>query len=98
MELPDVQQLKSGFYVTAVDKVGVRNLKVPFSLKTPGGPGFNTIANISSYCDLGENVKGINMSRISRTINDIMSKPTDGFTNLAEFAQQLKIEHGASNI
>ena len=66
----DIQADTSGFRNIPIQKVGVKNIKVPFTLLSKdGSDGFRTIATIQSTCSLDEGVKGINMSRISRTIN-----------------------------
>jgi len=97
--LPDVQQSKDGFPRISIEKVGVRNLKVPFKLMRKNGEVFNTIANISSYCDLVSDLKGINMSRISRTINDVLeSASCYGFDGLETFAKELAAAHNTDNI
>lgn len=75
-------------------------MEIPFKLRKQNGGYFNTIANVSSYCDLVETVKGINMSRISRSINSILKQDTqyDGFMNLNQFVYKLKQMHGTDNI
>lgn len=96
MSLPDVQQSTKGFYKSSIDKVGVRNIKVPFTVKKRDNSLFNTVAKCSSYCDLVANVKGINMSRISRTINNILSRDKYGFDNLKDFVTELQQSHGTN--
>jgi GTP cyclohydrolase I len=98
-ELPDVQQSVNGFPKLALYKVGVRNIKIPFRVKQKGtNEQFTTIATVSSYCSLSENIKGINMSRISRTISDVLSKNEWGFDNLNEFVTELQKAHDTNNI
>ena len=90
MALPDVQQNKGGFHKMPIKKVGVRNMTVPFRVKVKGKhDSFKTIAKISSYCNLVEDLKGINMSRISRTINNVLLDDNIGFSNLTTFAYQI---------
>lgn len=96
--LPDVQKSTAGFKKTPIEKVGVRGIKVPFKVKKPNNKVFQTIATISSYCNLNQNSKGINMSRISRTINDVMSEDSLGFINLNKFITQLKKAHETDNV
>ena len=101
-KLPDMQKSSSGFPQIAINKVGVRNIKVPFILDTKnpinGGKNFYTIATVSSYCDLVSGLKGINMSRISRTINEILDGKGSGFTNLNKFVKALQRAHGTNRI
>ena len=99
-KLPDVQKSKLGFHKIPIKKVGVRNIRVPFKLFIKNGKeNFSTIATVSSYCDLNEEVKGINMSRIARTLNDILrNNDNKGFKSLEEYAIKLKDAHGADNI
>ena len=99
-KLPDIQQSQNGFHKLPINKVGVRNIKIPFSIQIPNQTKpFHTIASISSYCNLVSDVKGINMSRISRTINDMTSKhDTCGVDNLTEFAYELQRAHNTDDI
>jgi len=98
--LPDVQATKTGFFNYPIGKVGVRNIKVPFTLsRKENGSFFTTTATISSYCNLVEDVKGINMSRISRTINDVLgNNDISGFCNLNDFVYALQRNHNTDNI
>lgn len=99
--LPDIQAThKEGFPNIPIEKVGVRNIVVPFRLfKKEDGSVFNTIATISSYCNLVEDVKGINMSRIGRTVFEVIGREdVDGFVNLNAFAFRLQEAHKTDNI
>lgn len=97
-KLPDVQKESVNFYKIPVNKVGVRNNKIPFKLKTKNGEDFVTIATISSYCNLVPTLKGINMSRISRSLNEVLSRDNHGYYNLDAFLTTLKKNHGAENV
>ena len=99
-KLPDIQQTKQGFHKIPINKVGVRNIKTPFELRIRNSDiPFHTIANISSYCNLVDDIKGINMSRISRTINDVVSKNRIfGVDNLVDFAYELQKAHNTDDI
>jgi len=98
--LPDMQSTQTGFPKIPIEKVGVRGIVVPITLYKKSGGLFSTTATVSSYCSLVENIKGINMSRISRTINDVLSKQPHniGFVNLNEFVTELKHAHGADDV
>lgn len=98
--LPDVQNDPSSKHPKlAINKVGVRNIYVPFKLKRKDGSIVNTTARVSSYCDLVPNLKGINMSRISRTINKVLEKDTStGFNGLEDFVYELSKAQETDNI
>jgi len=97
-KLPDVQKNKKGFYRIPINKVGVRNIIIPFKVLKKSGGFVYTNAKISSYCDLVESIKGINMSRISRSINETLSETKDGFSNLNTFVKKLQKIHQTKNV
>ncbi len=96
-KVDDIQALNSGFPRIPIQKVGVRNIKIPFTLKVKGQEEmFHTVASVSSYCELDENKKGINMSRISRSIND--SIPQFGcYEQVEQAVKDLKRNHGSES-
>ncbi len=68
-KLPDPQNtLNIEGSNTAIQKVGIRNFKIPFNFKTRGGNIINLQTSISAYVSLSEDIKGINMSRLSRIL------------------------------
>jgi len=74
-KVDDIQAQTDGFPKIPINKVGVRNIQIPFTLQIKGSKQlFHTVARVSSYCDLGKEKKGINMSRISRSINEFVPK------------------------
>jgi len=82
-----MQKCTDGFPKIPISKVGIRNIELPIKVYTKdsvASRSFSTIATISSYCDLVEGVKGINMSRISRTIFDIFKEPRGFILDMAE--------------
>jgi len=98
--MKDIQAEKSGFPVIPISKVGIRNIELPIWIKNHEGDFISAIANVSSYCDLVEDVKGINMSRIPRTIFDVF-KPSKKklVTELAsDVVHRLKFAHEAEDI
>lgn len=98
-ELPDVQQTTEGFPKKAIKKVGVRNIKIPLPMYVPSqGKLVPFEANISSYCDLVPELKGINMSRIGRTLFKEVETASGPFQNLEAFARGLKRAHSTDNI
>lgn len=96
--LPDVQQNQHGFYKTMIEKVGVRNIKVPFIVKRKDGTFSEVVATCSSYCNLNSDTKGINMSRISRSINKVLSRKKEGFDNLNDFVRELQKSHNTGEV
>ena len=93
----DMQKETSGFYPKAINKVGVRNMMIPLTIaRMNGQTPLVTIAEVSSYCDLNESVKGIHMSRISRTINEVLAK-NSSFGGLQTFVQELRDNQGSTN-
>jgi len=96
--LADVQQNKEGFVKLPIQKVGIRGIKIPMKLKKKEGGFVDTIATISSYCNLVPDVKGINMSRISRTINDVLKDSDSPIESLDEFVYALRDAHKATDI
>ena len=71
----DIQAGADGFHKIPIQKVGVRNIKIPFTLAIKDSKEvFKTIATVSSYCELSSDKKGINMSRISRSLNEYVPK------------------------
>lgn len=102
--LPDIQQQKKGFKKLSIEKVGIRGIKVPLNiLQKNNTKAFSTIATISSYCNLVPDLKGINMSRISRTINNTLvhsatEYPGIGIKNLNNTVYELRNVHKTNNI
>lgn len=97
-KLPDVQQNKEGFYKRGIEKVGVRGIKVPMKIQGSSSGYKNVVASISSYCSLDEGTKGINMSRIARSINEVNERDIDPIINLDLYLEELKIAHGATDV
>lgn len=97
--LPDLQCSTDGFPTIGIEKVGMRGIKVPMSIKTPRpGEVHSTVATISSYCSLVPTVKGINMSRISTRIIDELEGSKDGISDLSNFARKLYEAHKSPDI
>ena len=109
--LPDMQKTKEGFYKKRIQKVGVRNIPVRLPLKMKNGSIQDILFTVSSYCSLDKDTKGINMSRIGRTLNDTLEsvrnsmqenilnlKNTHVFNDLEVLARDLKEAHGADDV
>lgn len=99
-KLPDVQKSKTGFPKYFIEKVGVEGIKVNMNIKTKNYDKQQVLATISSFCSLNKNIKGINMSRIARTIHKVLAEENtdDGFSDLEQFVIELKCAHKAKNI
>lgn len=95
----DIQACADGFPKIAINKVGVRNIELPINLVRPNGESFYTQGVVSSYCDLVENLKGINMSRIPRTISPVFTEKDTYITEKsAKAAFLLQKAHGTNHI
>jgi hypothetical protein len=93
MNLPDIQKDSKDFISLPIDKVGVRGIKVPLKVLTKDSrESIEVLAKISSYCNLSDDLKGINMSRITQTIYQVM-KVSNGIQDLNRFAFELKKVH-----
>lgn len=99
MNLPDMQKCTDGFPRIPINKVGVRNIECLISLYAKDeNTVFTSMATISSYCDLVEGVKGINMSRIARSIFDTFKNTTGYVTDISEAcAVRLQEAHGTND-
>jgi GTP cyclohydrolase IB len=71
--LPDVQQTRPRNQIP-IDKVGVRDIKVPIGIYGAAGEQVNTVATISAYSHLSEEYKGVSMSRFSEIIHEAVEK------------------------
>ena len=98
--LPDMQKTQEGFYCKGIEKVGVRGINVYLPIKMKDGSVQKAYATISSYCSLDKDTKGINMSRISRTINKILAEESsgNGFYDLRRFVKDLREAHQSPDI
>ena len=102
--MKDIQAEKEGFPKIAIGKVGVRNIELPISLIRKGfnkeaHNSFEVMATMSSYCDLVEDLKGINMSRIERTLVPAFMGKKGKVTDLSKDAvRELQKAHGTDHI
>lgn len=102
--LPDVQKSTDGFKKIPIKKVGMRNIELPMRvyhtvLKKP----VEVKATFSSYCNLVEDLKGINMSRISRTLIEVLHDRNHGqdedlFSIMEDFSHALKDSHNTDSV
>lgn len=99
-KLPDMQKTQEGFYKKGIEKVGVGGITILLPIKMKDGTVQKTIATVSSFCSLDANTKGINMSRINRTINKVLAEESSGsgFQDLERFVKELREAHQAPDI
>lgn len=96
--LPDLQQQADGRGID-LQKVGIRDLRVPFKVYTPYSTvqeAIPTIANVSVYVNLTKETRGINMSRIPLLLYRYLDKV--GSEALRNFVNDLKAEMGCENV
>lgn len=97
-ELPDVQNQTEGFPKRAVPKVGVENLKALIPALDAQGRKFRALASINSYCSLSSGARGINMSRMARTIfRAIKEKGDRPFVTLEDLARAIQSAHNSKS-
>jgi GTP cyclohydrolase IV len=72
----------------AIDRVGVSGLKVALKLKGKSGEEAHFLADVDVFIDLDPDRKGIHMSRLVESINEIICKdcqaPKESFESLGE--------------
>ena len=97
--LPDIQKGKENFHKLPIEKVGVRGVEQWLPIQMKDGSTQKVHAKISSYCSLDENTAGINMSRCSQVINEVLNNTSgSGFTDLEEFCKILTIKHQSPDV
>ncbi len=67
--MPDVQSTRDSRNV-AIDRVGVKDITYPITLKTPEGGDQHTVAKINMYVSLPHHQKGTHMSRFLEVLNE----------------------------
>lgn len=67
--IPDVQSLADSRHI-AIDKVGVKNVSFPLTLRTREGGTQTTIASVNMYVALPHHKKGTHMSRFLEVLNE----------------------------
>lgn len=91
--IPDVQAQGDTRQV-AIDKVGVKNVVYPITLRTPDGGAQQTVATINMYVSLPHHQKGTHMSRFLEVLNEHSTNLTpDRIVEVArEIRRRLKAE------
>jgi len=93
-EMPDVQALSDSRQVP-IDKVGVKNVVYPITLRTPDGGTQQTVASINMYVSLPHNQKGTHMSRFLEVLNEYR----EGLTpeRIVEVTREIRNRLGAAD-
>ena len=74
-DLPDIQHTATPQFPFYINQIGVDNVKVPFLLDSLYGMRQNLIAKVTMTTDLQDNVKGISMSMLLRTLIKYLDRP-----------------------
>jgi GTP cyclohydrolase I len=69
MKLKDVQNMHDDRNI-AIDKVGIKNLKLPIVIQDRANGEQHTIADVNFFVDLPHNFKGTHMSRFVEILNE----------------------------
>lgn len=99
-----MQKSTNGFKQIPIKKVGMRNVELPLQIYHTGlQKPIEVKGNFSSYCNLVEEIKGINMSRISRTLIEVLetndfSQNKNIFAMMEIFSKTLQKAHGTDNV
>jgi len=72
--LPDIQGTLPKIQIP-IKEVGVGNVQVPFTMESKYGGFKSMVANVSMRTNLEDNIKGISMSRLIRTLKDYLELP-----------------------
>ena len=73
--LPDIQHTETPKIPGYINQVGVDKVKVPFLLESMYGGFHNLVANVTMTTDLQDNIKGISMSMLLRTLKNYLDNP-----------------------
>lgn len=73
--LPDVQYSLKPEFELYINCIGVEHVKVPFLLDSLYGGTHNLIADVEMSTDLRNDIKGISMSKLLRTLIQYLDKP-----------------------
>ncbi|WP_416148308.1 GTP cyclohydrolase FolE2 [Salipaludibacillus sp. HK11] len=99
-ELPDLQNSQQDFFIP-IQAVGVKNVMFPINITSSIDPNIQTTtATFTMTTDLQQNQKGINMSRLTESLQTYFQEKDLSFLSLKGFTTQLaeKMEQKASNV
>lgn len=93
-KMPDIQATRDDRRV-AIDKVGVKGVTYPLTLKTPDGGTQPTVARLNMYVSLPHHQKGTHMSRFLEVLNENAQPLTpEMFTTIAhQIREKLHADH-----
>ncbi|MDR2338270.1 MAG: GTP cyclohydrolase I FolE2 [Deltaproteobacteria bacterium] len=99
-DLPDVQNQKNSSPQIFIEKVGVKNIKVNLYIETRSKTRQHVLATINSYCSLDKNIRGINMSRMARTIYKVLEENSSeiGINDFEKLVEHLRVTNNVDNI
>lgn len=92
--MPDVQSEHDRRRV-AIDKVGVKDVTYPITLRTPDGGSQTTVASINMYVSLPHDQKGTHMSRFLEVLNEHSTCVTP--ERIPEITREIKRRLDAEN-
>ena len=92
--MPDIQASRDHRRI-AIDKVGVKNVRYPITLRTKDGAHQGTVATIDMFVSLPHHQKGTHMSRFLEVLNDNAHPLTpECFATIArQIKERLNAEH-----
>lgn len=93
--IPDIQA-RSDRRNIPIDKVGVKNVTYPITLRTRDGGTQTTVASINMYVSLPHHQKGTHMSRFLEVLNEHNSQPVTP-EQIPEIARAIKERLEAEN-
>ncbi len=85
--MPDVQASRDARRI-AIDKVGVKDVTYPITLRTPCGGEQRTVARINMYVALPHHQKGTHMSRFLEVLNEHADRVTP--ERIPEITREIK--------
>lgn len=92
--LIDTQNKPSDIKIN-LNRVGIKNLKLPIIVSQKSGGYQNTNADINCYVDLGPEIKGISMSRLPIGLNKFVDQPLSGKL-IEDITEYIRIKSEAS--
>ncbi len=79
----------------AIDKVGIKNLRYPITVRDRKSGSQNTVANVSMYVDLPHDSKGTHMSRFVELLH--LFRPAVSIRNITAILEQMKSHLNAAS-
>jgi GTP cyclohydrolase IB len=95
MILPDIQNTKPNVEIK-LNRVGIKNYKLPISVLEKTQNIQHTIANVNCYVNLAADIKGISMSRLPIGLNKFSDRPLSGEI-IEDIAEYIRLKSDAEN-